>query len=250
MKIVTLDTVKEHPALSRAGCSLKKPTYGKEFDAVLSYVEKGFPKEPDCDLCVFIEPSLGSTYPDLILVYLNKKKTKQWHKGRADLDVRHLNFIADVASRRSVKLTDINREFKRRWRRSWFTTKRSLNKEIKYLSGLGIINLLEGNLLKVDVERNFAASKIIAIEAKRKKWKKGLQQACVHNSYASESYLWMVDGMYKQEELKKYAKLYGVGVLLDDEEYNTPTLVSPVLSIPNSRSSWLLNHWAWLVINS
>ena len=250
MKIITSDTVKECPALGDAGCSLKKPTYGKEFDAVLSYVEKGFPREPNCDLCVFIEPSLGNTYPDLVLVYQDREKTRQWHKDRANLDIRHLNFIADIASRRSMKLTDINREYKRRWRRSWFDTKRELNKQIKFLSSLGIIRLLEGSLLKVDIERNFATSRIIAIEAKRKKWKKGLQQACAHNSYASESYLWMVNGMYKQEELKKHAKLYEVGVLLDDEEYNTPTLASPILSIPNSRSSWLLDHWAWLAINS
>jgi hypothetical protein len=92
------------------------------------------------------------------------------------------------------------------------------------------------------LRRSFAASKIIAVEAKVGKWTEVLNQALLNTWFASESYV-LVPQLPSQPQLAEAQRL-GIGVCsLDDQK--VAEVASESTRLPRSYASWMLNDWAW-----
>ena len=90
--------------------------------------------------------------------------------------------------------------------------------------------------------RSFAASKIIAVEAKVGKWTNVLNQALLNTWFASKSYV-LVPNPPSAPQLAAAQRL-GIGVCsLDDREIRE--VASESTQLPRSYASWVLNDWAW-----
>ncbi len=92
------------------------------------------------------------------------------------------------------------------------------------------------------LRRSFAASKIIAVEAKVGKWSEVLNQALLNTWFASKSYV-LVPNLPSEPQLAAARRL-GIGVCsLHDREVRE--VASESTHLPRSYASWMLNDWAW-----
>lgn len=92
------------------------------------------------------------------------------------------------------------------------------------------------------LRRSFAASKIIAVEAKIGKWAEVLNQALLNTWFASKSYV-LVPRLPSGQQLAE-AKRLGIGVCSMDDQ-GVKEVASESARLPRSYASWVLNDWAW-----
>jgi hypothetical protein len=92
------------------------------------------------------------------------------------------------------------------------------------------------------LRRSFAASKIIAVEAKVRKWTAVLNQALLNTWFASKSYI-LIPNRPSEVQLATAQRL-GIGVCsLEDQQVRE--VASKSTRLPRSYASWALNDWAW-----
>jgi hypothetical protein len=90
-------------------------------------------------------------------------------------------------------------------------------------------------------ERAFAATKIIAVEAKIGKWTDVLNQARLNTWFASKSYV-LVPRVSERQVLE--AQRLGIGVL-SPEQNGIREWSASTAPLPRSYASWVVNDLAW-----
>jgi hypothetical protein len=88
----------------------------------------------------------------------------------------------------------------------------------------------------------FAATQIIAVEAKMKEWRSALAQAHLNTWFTSHSWV-LVPRVPRNSTLLQDARELGVTVLA--QEQATCVLNSNLDETPRSYVSWIFNDWAW-----
>jgi hypothetical protein len=88
----------------------------------------------------------------------------------------------------------------------------------------------------------FAATEIIAVEAKMREWRSALDQAHLNTWFASQSTI-LVPRIPRGSALLRDANERGVTVVA--QESPTCALAARDEQMPRSYVSWLFNEWAW-----
>jgi hypothetical protein len=177
---------------------------------------------------LFQEPRLESGSPDLVYVSWRSEVVDKWSRHRDFLTLRHLKLLQYLHSRRSIVRTGSLH----------FGAHRQLLRDL-VVAGL----VLEGgdDLTLTPLSRAFAATRIVAFEAKISEWSRVLRQAYANTWFASESYILLPRAPKHTRHIERAREL-GVGVYVLNSELRR--LASPRrYPLPASYASWQVNEW-------
>lgn len=188
-------------------------------------------RAPDSRVTILREPSLESGYPDLVVVVWRDARTAAWGEARLALVPDDLRLMHYIFQRRRVTHIELEDGFD-----STFA-KRSIQR----LRRAGLVRPAGQAWFPTALERAFAATKIISVEAKIGKWADVLGQARLNLWFASHSYI-LVPKVSAEKVAE--AQQYGIGILTpeDDSVREWSATEAP---LPRSYASWILNDLAW-----
>ena len=186
---------------------------------------------PDSRVTVLREPGLETGFPDLVIVVWRDARTADWGESRLALVPDDLRLMHYVFQRRRAAHSELEGYFGSRFARS--STER--------LHGAGLVRPAGRAWFPCAFERAFAATKIIAVEAKIGKWTDVLNQARLNTWFASKSYVLVPQ---VSESQVRDARRFGIGVLSPEQdgirEWDASTA-----RLPRSYASWVVNDLAW-----
>lgn len=215
--------------------AFRQPTAGPELDIVHRYCQDHLASiTGEGALSIFLEPKLDSGFPDIVAVFWDRGIAQQWPRERANLlpmdmpIIHHVNVTGTLPVDMLVKR---------------FGTRKTSNLMLR-LSDAQVADVMSDEIRRKPLQETFAIKKIVAIEAKVKDWRKGLEQAFQNTWFASESYL-LLGVLPQSSNLTECAEKLGVGVLHKEQSLLKPQLKSRVGKLPTSHASWLFNEWAW-----
>ncbi len=186
---------------------------------------------PDSRVTVLREPGLESGFPDLVIVVWRDARTANWDESRMDLVPDDLRLMQYVFQRRRAAHSELEDCFGSRFARY----------SIERLHGAGLVRPAGRAWFPCAFERTFAATKIIAVEAKIGKWADVLNQARLNTWFASKSYV-LVPRV--SEEQVRDAQRLGIGVLSPGQD-GIREWGASTARLPRSYASWVVNDLAW-----
>lgn len=214
------------------GTRFRKPRPGPELDLVELFL-RAMPLgiSPGCRATIFQEPRLESGFPDLVIVVWSEAITRHWRSERKSIEPADLRVMHFICHTRWVQENKLIECFGRR-----------VSASIERLYNAAMIRPVGSAWMSWPLRRSFAASKIIAVEAKIGKWTEVLNQALLNTWFASKSYV-LVPSLPSEPQLADAQRL-GIGVCsLEDREFKEVATESARL--PRSYASWMFNDWAW-----
>lgn len=224
--------VESTSAKNDLGVRFRKLRPGPELDMIESFFQTmPFSIPVGCRATVFREPRLESGFPDIVIVVWREKITHHWRSERLSLnsyDHRLMHFLHYSRRAREDELV------------AYFG--RNAIVSLGRLCDAGMIRSVGSAWTPLALDRSFAATKIIAVEAKVGKWPKVLNQAILNTWFASKSYV-LVPRLPSQLQLAD-AQRHGIGVCSLDEG-KIRKVSSTSTPLPRSYVSWMLNDWAW-----
>jgi len=186
---------------------------------------------PDSRVTVLREPGLESGFPDLVIVVWRDARTAGWDESRMGLVLEDLRLMHYVFQRRRAAQYELEQYFGSRFAR----------RSIARLHDAGLVRAAGQAWFPCAFDRTFAATKIIAIEAKIGKWAAVLNQARLNTWFASKSYA-LVPRV--SEEQIQDAQRFGIGVLSPDQDKIREWGASAA-PLPRSYASWVVNDLVW-----
>jgi len=214
------------------GARFRRTRAGPELDLIEAFLRAMPLHIPrGCRATVFREPRLESGFPDLVIVVWREEVTRNWRSERVYIETHGLRLMHYLHHIRRARTDEILAYFGRR-----------ATESIDRLYSAAMIRQVGSSWTPCALRRSFAASKIIAIEAKVGKWTEVLDQALLNTWFASKSYV-LVPHLPSQLQVAEAQRL-GIGVCsLDDREVRE--VASESTHLPRSYASWVLNDWAW-----
>jgi len=215
-----------------SGARFRRSRPGPELELIESFLGAMPLHVPqDCRATVFRVPRLESGFPDLVIVVWREEITLDWRPERVCLrtqDLRLIHFLHHCRRASEVELV------------RWFG--RGTTASIKRLRNAAMIQFVGSSWVPSALSHSFAASKIIAVEAKVDKWNEVLNQALLNTWFASKSYV-LVPRLPSNSQLLAAQQL-GIGVcsFCGGE---VREVASRSTRLPRSYASWILNEWAW-----
>lgn len=225
--------VESESADSKIGVRFRKARPGPELDLIESFLKAMPLTIPEgCRATIFRELRLESGVPDIVIVVWREEVTHAWRSERISLNTHDLRLMHFLHYHRSVKEDKLVTYFGKRTTES-----------IGRLYDAGMIRPTTSSAwVPLALRQSFAATKIIAVEAKVGKWKEVLNQAILNTWFASKSYV-LIPRLPSQRQLVD-AQKHGIGVCsLNGKKVREVSSVSTRL--PRSYASWMLNDWAW-----
>lgn len=214
------------------GARFRRTRPGPELDLVESFL-RAMPLQipPGSRATVFRELRLESGFPDLVIVVWREQVTRDWRTERISLETHDLRIMHYLHHTRRARKDELVKCFGRRAIES-----------IDRLHSAAMIRRTGSSWMPCALRRSFAASKIIAVEAKVEKWTTVLNQALLNTWFASKSYV-LIPRLPSEHQLAAARRL-GIGVCsLEDREVRE--VASASTDLPRSYASWVLNDWAW-----
>jgi hypothetical protein len=214
-----------------AGPSFRRRNSGPEEELIDWFLDQDLVRIPAGHRAtVFREPRLTSGFPDLVIVLWKQDVAKSWSPSRASLlkdDLRLMHLLACSGP----QTADSIRALFPAWERP-----------LARLEAAGMVRLSDEHWEHDPLDRIFAATHIIAIEAKVKEWRSALEQAYLNTWFASLSCV-LVPRVPRSSTLLQDAKELGLTVFT--KEQATCILELDTDPKPRSYVSWLFNDWAW-----
>lgn len=226
-------TVGEHPVLKAQGPSFRTSPGGPEDGLVADFAEQLTVEGSSWTLTRFREPRLGTTFPDLVLVYWRPWIAEKWPEERRSLHRRDFRVLQCLRGLGQAGAGTLSEFFGR-----------DLDESLKRLALADLVFQASHTWRPRSVKDSFAVSRLIAVEAKIKNWQEGLKQAARNRSFASESYL-LLDAYPSSSNIVSTAESLNVGLLKSEGGLSSPYLPAPERGLPSSYASWLFNDWAW-----
>lgn len=227
--VINRDSTKSDPGV---GARFRRTRPGPELDLIESFLlamPLHIPR--GCRATLFREPRLESGFPDLVIVVWREDITLDWRPEREAVevqDLRVMHFLHHARRANEEKIVE------------WFG-RRAIS-SLERLHDAAMIRRVGSIWTPCALRRSFAASKIIAVEAKIGRWSEVLNQALLNTWFASKSYV-LVPNPPSQLQLTAAQRL-GIGVCsLDDQKVRE--VASESTPLPRSYASWVLNEWAW-----
>ena len=214
------------------GAAFRRPLQGPEQELVERFIPAmPLMHAPDSRVTVLREPRLESGFPDLVIVVWRAARTRNWGEPRLALVRDDLRLMHYVFQRRRATHSELEDTFGNRFARS----------SLKRLCEAGLVRPSGRAWFPCALERAFAATKIVAVEAKIGKWPDVLQQARLNTWFASKSYVLVP--RVSEEQVAEAQKL-GIGVL-SPEQAGIREWCAATAPLPRSYASWFVNDLAW-----
>lgn len=186
---------------------------------------------PDSRVTVLREPGLESGFPDIVIVVWRHARTARWDDSRLALVPDDLRLMHNLFQRRRATRSELEANF----------GTRAVRGSLERLHQSRLVRLCGSAWTPCAFERIFAATKIIAVEAKIGKWRDVVNQARMNKWFASKSYVLVP--RVSNEQLQEAQRL-GLGVLLPEQD-RMREWGAPAAPLPRSYASWVVNDLAW-----
>lgn len=223
---------------STHGLSLRKGKDGPEQDLLNWFLDQNIFSVPrGHNVTVFREPRLPSGFPDLVFVVWKDSVARHWTDDRARLTPADLRIMHFLGNEGPTSVEDL---------RTLFSP--NVEDRLELLAEAQMVRAKGTSWRARSLESTFAASHIIAVEAKINEWKGALDQAHLNTWFASESCI-LVPRIPRNSELLRAATERGVRVFAKEDEASIK-IQRTARSGPKSYVSWLLNEWAWRASNA
>lgn len=219
---------------SEIGVSCRKNRLGPENTLIERLLENVYTEVPEgYRITIFREPQLQSGFPDLVFVILDETVTEKWNIKRMDLkseDIQLMHYLIQVKQCMPCELQQV------------FPKRLKLKKSLARLEAAEMIECVGEHWVPMPLSEMFAATQIIAIEAKMTQWHIAIEQAFLNTWFASASYV-LVPQIPKREYLLKKADAAGISICTQEIELSD--ILTEKISQPRSYASWLFNEWSW-----
>lgn len=218
---------------STRGLSFRKGINGPEQDLLDWFLHQKVISVPrGHNVTVFREPRLPSGFPDLVFVVWRESVARHWTDERARLTARDLRIMHFLGNEGPTSTEDLRLLFSD-----------DVENRLALLAEAQMVRAVGKAWKARSLDSTFAASHIIAVEAKINEWKGALDQAHLNTWFASESCI-LVPRVPRNSELLHAATERGVRVLAK-EDASSIKIDRPVRCGPKSYVSWLFSEWAW-----
>ncbi|MBL8695203.1 MAG: hypothetical protein JNJ88_14010 [Planctomycetes bacterium] len=168
----------------------------------------------------------------MVIVVWHLATAKAWSAQRKAVEPRDLRLMHYLHQVRWATTADLEERFSRR----------AAAGGLERLQQANMIRRAGDSWTPRALRASFAATKIIAIEAKVDRWSDAIAQAVLNTWFASKSYVLVPNA--PSSELLHAAKRFGLGVCSLNKE-SVREVATPNGGLPRSYASWLLNEWAW-----
>lgn len=180
---------------------------------------------------VFREPKLPSGCPDLVAVVWKESIVAHWNRSRRDLlaaDLRLMHYLTTMGPTSKGRLFPI------------FAS--GVDASLQRLQAANMVLYRKQRWRARALTSTFAATRIVAVEAKMTAWRAALDQAFLNTWFAPESYI-LIPSLPRRSPVLEAARKRGIGVLCKGAAcWN---VLPEAGAAPRSHVSWLLNEWAW-----
>lgn len=222
---------------SEYGIKNRKITTGKESELVYEYIEyrkNHFQANNDKKMAIFIEPQVGSAYPDIVFVEYNPENYTEWNHYRNDLGKNDLKVLYHIYSVKAIDLEGIVSQLGLTWKESGLSVEKLYDsKLIVRKNGKWILK--DSNGIKTN--------NIQAVEAKIDKWHEVLQQSILNKNFASESYALMGLKNKPTKEILSHFSRFGVGLYIKEGDGFATVKKAKTSNSLISFNTVLINEW-------
>jgi hypothetical protein len=181
---------------------------------------------------VLRELELTTGYPDLVYVF-PRAPNEDTPEARFEIGLGEIRLLHHVWGYRDQTFAEIESVLRMRLD--------DVRDRATRLVAARLLEIVDG-ILAADA-RGFGALKIIAVEAKVKKWRDAIHQASANRWFASESYVLLPRRGFIDQAVEE-AQERGVGVIVFDGKTNTEMLRPVTQELPVSVGSWLVSEWS------
>lgn len=231
--------------MPQIGLITRKVTEGIELELVEKFIDfkiSEFEKsEKKTCLAVFCEPHIESGFPDVVFAEYLPVAFEKWTNTRfllTNSDFKVLQHIIACGGADAMTLV------------------KQLGVDVKNLI-LTLEKLLDARMIKrenkvwkaYNINKIFGIKKLVAVEAKIKKWSTVLRQALLNKWFASESYAL---SKLSTKPTKRVVELFennGVGMYIFNGSFKKINN-SQILQLPSCYSSFMFNEWIGRRLNN
>lgn len=207
---------------------------GLEAELVLDFINSSLPIPPKgLTRTVFVEPNLGNSIPDIVVIFWDQGIAKKWPDSRWLLKKIDYKLIQYLFCKGSESDDVLSKFFPR-----------ELSKSLERLYKAAVIVKSDNGWELGPFDELFAVKRIISFEAKITTSKRVIEQALINSTFSSESYV-VTKSEYPRDNARSSAERLGIGLWSVPRMWNTPLLEAKIYPLPQSYQSWLLNDLAW-----
>jgi hypothetical protein len=204
---------------------------GPEADLVEAAMQSGLLRWTTKPI-VLREPELGAGFPDVVAAF---PASGYLRVDRAPLRHDHLRLLQFLWTSRGATTVDTASILLRMPP----AATRRITAELREQGAI----IVDGDRLRVDRATSvFAATRIVAIEAKISKWEEALLQAQRNAWFASHSYVLLPSRALGRRAVAP-ASTAGIGVLVLDKDRIVTMARARARRLPASLGSWIVNEW-------
>lgn len=207
---------------------------GPEADLVLDFITSSFPSHlGGLWQSIFIEHDLGSSVPDIVIVYWDQDIANKWPTRRRLLRKIDYKLIQYLYLNGPETENNLLRFFPR-----------DLPCILNRLTSAAIIFGSDRGWELKSFEEIFAVKQIISFEAKISASMRVFEQALLNSTFSSETYVVTKTEVPKDHALD-FAKKLGVGIWCQKQSGYNPIMKAREQSLPQSYLSWHFNNLVW-----
>jgi predicted transcriptional regulator len=206
---------------------------GPESRLIQKALQSQLPFEVTGSLRLLREPNMPTGFPDLVLAFHRSTKGTSQACKRS-IGVTDLKLLYHLYAVRKSTVDEL--EQKLAWK------KEALEAALKKLAKAHLIYVNGSSVRFASVRKSFVVSRIIAIEAKIRHWRKALEQAVANTWFASHSYI-LIPESGVIDRISEAATKFGIGVLVFNGQSTKEVIKPSTYKIPSSYGSWLINEW-------
>jgi hypothetical protein len=208
---------------------------GREAELINSLIASGFEDLVQGSFVTFREPEIATGVPDLVIVeHHSVPDTRRPLKG-VPIHTAHLNLLHHIYHGRQKSLPSISK------RLNW--QEKTLRSYAEHLASHNLIRLNDRRIDTEPLDDVFAASKVVAIEAKTTFNRVVVEQALANKWFASHSYVAVPESQVTSKKLQ-WVREQGIGVIAIKGNLVHLSLKAVRQRLPASPGSWVFNYWA------
>ncbi len=212
----------------------RKAKRGPEYTLLADARRAGILGTAQKDSFFFEEPRLLTGFPDLVISV--RDPAYSGNRPSRALTTQHFRVLSHIYTKsKNHRWNEVSKDL--------LIPPNILKRTLNDLNSYNLLAFREETLTPFPLNQVFCVSKIIAIEAKMKDWRKAIQQAVANTWFCSESYI-LVPRLRNLDLACTEAAQAGIGVLTSNGS-EVQKIVDPViLEIPSSFASWMINEWS------
>lgn len=208
----------------------REPRKGPELELVDEFIVQYFPEtNGDEFVSIFIEPTLGSSRPDILLVTWRPSVVNLWPRNKPKFEILDYKILQLLFLFGALLENEMN---------DYLNTK-SILKSLYRLSAANFIYIKTNKWELNCINSIFAVSSIITIEAKISNVSRAIDQAIGNVWFASESYV-LTPHLKTTAPIEKKAKEHGIGIW-NIGDFQKPYLLAKKYEVPFSYGAWQIN---------